>query len=118
MPAAIALPTIQCRGAPHRGSTSRSPTKSAGASPDSKQRRRLSRSRRAERLPAFERGEQLVVDLPVTHLRRLGANRVLRVELGAGEQRGELLLLDLERFDALRQRIELALFLVAELARL
>ena len=65
-----------------------------------------SRSGRAERLPALERGEQLLVDLRIAHLRCLGAHRVLGVELGAGEQRGQLLLLDLERLDARRQRIE------------
>ena len=56
---------------------------------------------------------EFFIDLRIAHLRRLGTNRILGVQLRAREQCRELLLLDLERLDARRQRIELALLLVA-----
>ena len=60
-------------------------------------------SARPEQLPALERRDQLVVDLRHAHLRLLDPGRVVGVEVGAAEQRGQLLLLELERLDARRQ---------------
>ena len=72
----------------------------------------------AERFPALERVHQLGLDLLVAGLRGGRARRLGGVEGGIGEPLAEVLLLGLQRVDAIRQRVELALLLVAQLARL
>src|SRR5438105_9675584 len=73
-------------------------------------------STRAQALPALQRLHQLVVDAGVADLGFGGALGVARVEVGFGEQVGELFLLGFQRLDQARQLVELTLFLVAELA--
>jgi hypothetical protein len=68
-----------------------------------------------QRLPALQRASSSVVDGLVPRLQRRHALRLLHVQLGCGQALGQRLLLGFQRLDARGQRVEFALFLVAEL---